>query len=135
MKVKLSEIINAIEMMNEYSECFLDMETGEIEWIDDMTMTQKEKDEICDRLDEHGFYRLPTSYDIHEYDIMESFVDTLSGPAYEKLVRAIQGRGTFRRFKDTAFDLGIDQQWYAYQADAYKRIAARWCEENDIEYE
>lgn len=135
MKVKLSEIINAIKMMNEYSECFLDMETGEIEWIDDMTMTQKEKDEICDRLDEHGFYRLPTSYDIHEYDIMESFVDTLSGPAYEKLVRAIQGRGAFRRFKDTAFDLGIDQQWYAYQADAYKRIAARWCEENDIEYE
>ena len=43
MKVKLSEIINAIEMMNEYSECFLDMETGEIEWIDDMTMTQKKK--------------------------------------------------------------------------------------------
>ena len=135
MKVKLSEIINAIEMMNEYSECFLDMETGEIEWIDDMTMTQKEKDEICDRLDEHGFYRLPTSYDIHEYDIMESFVDTLSGPAYEKLARAIQGRGAFRRFKDTVYDLRIDQKWYDYQAKAYKRIATRWCEENDIEYE
>ena len=135
MRVKLSEIINAIEMMNEYSECFLDMKTGEIEWVDDMTMTQSEKDKICDRLDEHGFYRLPTSYDIHEYNIMESFVDTLTGPTYEKLAHAIQGRGAFRRFKDTVYDLGIDQQWYDYQADAYKRIAVRWCEANDIEYD
>ena len=66
---------------------------------------------------------------------MEAFLKTQSGALFKKLAHAIQGRGAFRRFKDTAFDLGIDQQWYAYQADAYKRIAARWCEENDIEYE
>ena len=40
MKVKLSTIIDAIEMMNQYSECFLDKETGEIEWVNDMAMTQ-----------------------------------------------------------------------------------------------
>ena len=52
-----------------------------------------------------------------------------------ELARAIQGRGAFRRFKDTVYDLGIDQKWYDYQAKAYKRIATRWCEANDIEYE
>ena len=33
MKVKLTDIIDAIEMMDQYSEYFLDKETGEIEWV------------------------------------------------------------------------------------------------------
>ena len=89
MKVKLSDIIGAIEMMDQYSECFLDKETGEIEWISDMTMTQEEQEEIYDRLDVHGFYRLPTSFDIRDYDIMEDFVNTLSGSTYDRLASAI----------------------------------------------
>ena len=71
MKVKLSDIIDAIEMTDQYSEYFLDKETGKVEWVSDMAMTQKEQEEVYDRLDEHGFYRLPTSFDIHDYDIME----------------------------------------------------------------
>ena len=135
MKVKLSEIIDAIEMMDVYSEYFIDKETGEIECVNDMTMSSSEKDEVYDSLDEHGFYRLPTSFDIRDYDIMEAFVNTLSGIEYEKLAHAIQGKGAFRRFKDNVYDLGIDQQWYDYQAKEYRRIAAEWCEENSIEYE
>ena len=135
MRVKLSDIIDAIEMTDQYSEYFLDKETGEIEYVSDMAMTQAEQEEIYDRLDEHGFYRLPTSFDIRDYDIMEDFVETLSGAAHDRLDSAILGRGAFRRFKDTVYDLGIDQQWYDFQAAAYKRKAARWCEENGIEYE
>ena len=135
MKVKLSDIIDAIGMTDQYSEYFLDKETGKVEWVSDMAMTQEEQDEVYDRLDEHGFYRLPTSFDIHDYDIMEEFVYTLSGSARDKLASAIQGKGAFRRFKDTVIRLGIDQDWYDFQSDAYKRKAARWCEDNDIEYE
>ena len=132
MKVKLSDIIDAIEMTDQYSEYFLDKETGKAEWVSDMTMTQEE---VYDRLDEHGFYRLPTSFDIHDYDIMEEFVYTLSGSARDKLASAIQGKGAFRRFKDTVIRLGIDQEWYDFQSAEYKRKAARWCEDNGIEYE
>lgn len=135
MKVKLSAIVDAIEMMDQYSEYFLDKETGEMEWVSDMSMTQAEQEEVYDRLDEHGFYRLPTSFDIRDYDIMEDFVDTLSGSARDRLANAIQGKGAFRRFKDTVIRLGMDQDWYDFQSDAYKRKAARWCEDNDIEYE
>ena len=135
MKVKLSDIIDAIEMMDQYSEYFLDKETGKVEWVSDMAMTQEEQEEVYDRLDEHGFYRLPTSFDIRDYDVMEDFIDTLSGSNHDKLASAIQGKGAFRRFKDAVIRLGIDKQWYDFQADAYKRKAARWCEDNDIEYE
>ena len=126
MKVKLSDIIDAIEMTDQYSEYFLDKETGKVEWVSDMAMTQEEQEEVYDRLDEHGFYRLPTSFDIHDYDIMEEFVYTLSGSARDKLASAIQGKGAFRRFKDTVIRLGIDQEWYDFQSAEYKRKAARW---------
>ena len=135
MKVKLSEVINAIEMMDQYSECFLDKESGEIEWVSDMSMTQEEKEAVYDRLDEHGFYRLPSSFDIADYEIMEEFAYSLSGSARERLSYAIQGRGAFRRFKDQVVRLGIDQEWYAVRDAAYKRKAAEWCEENEVEYE
>ena len=135
MKVRLSDIVDAIELTDQFTEYFIDKETGELEWISDMTMTREEQEEIYDRLDEHGFYRLPKSFDIREYDIMEDFAETLTGAAHNRLSSAIRGKGAFRRFKNTVYDLGIDEQWYAFQEDAYKRIAAEWCEENGIEYE
>lgn len=135
MKVKLSDIIDAIEMADQFSENFLDRETGEIVWISDMAMSEDEKEEACDRLDEHGFYRLPTFYDIHEYDIMEEFVCSLPQPMQNKLSQAISGRGAFRRFKNTIRQLGIEEQWYEYQASAYRRKAIEWCKENQLVFE
>lgn len=135
MKVKLTDVIDAIEMTDQFSEYFLDKETGEIVWMNDMAMDHEEQEEIGERLDEHGFFRLPTQYDINEYEIMEDFIQTLSGRAHSKLDSAIRGRGAFRRFKDGILELGIDEDWYIFQAEAYRRIAIEWCEENGIEYE
>ncbi|MCR5796508.1 MAG: hypothetical protein K6G63_01120 [Eubacterium sp.] len=77
-------------------------------------------------MDEHGFYRLPTSFDIRDYDIMEDFVNILSGSTYYRLASVIQGKGALRRFKDTVNHLGIAQEWYDFQAVAYKLKSARW---------
>ena len=125
MKVKLSDIINAMEMTDQYSENFLDRITGEIVWISDLAMTSNEQEEAYDRLDEHGFYRLPTSFDIREYDMMEKFIDSLPEPARSRLGRAIQGKGAFQRFKDTAGRLGVAPQWYEFQASEYKKKSIR----------
>ena len=135
MKVKLSDILEAFELNDRYSEYFLDQETGEVVQVNDMMMTSEEKEQICDRLDEHGFYRLPSSLDIHDFDIMDDFIDTLSGPRREKLLTAISGRSPFRNFKDKIRTLGIEKQWYDFQADAYRRKAIAWCEEHGVEYD
>lgn len=135
MKVKLSDIIDALMSTNQESEYFLDKKTGSIEWVSDMAMTEAEQQTVYDRLDAHGFYRLPTQYEIRDYEIMEEFTDTLTGAAREKLSNALRGRGAFRRFKDTVHHLGIAEQWYAFQDEAYRRKAVEWCEENGIGYE
>lgn len=135
MKVNLSDIIDAVEMADQYSKNFLDRETGEIIWISDMAMTRDEIEEACDQLDAHGFYSLPTSFDIREYDMMEEFTDFLPEPARSRLKRAIRGKGAFRRFKDMIRQLSIDDQWYEFQASSYRRKAIEWCIENNLEYE
>lgn len=91
MKVKLSEIMEAIETSNQYSENFLDCETGELVWVSEMAMSREEMDEIYDRLDEHGFYRLPTSFDIREYDLMRKFVYSFPEKTRNRLAKAING--------------------------------------------
>ena len=47
---------------------------------------------ILNQLDEHGFYRPPTSFDIHEYDIMEEFIDYFPEPAQSRLGRVSRGK-------------------------------------------
>ena len=135
MKVILEDIIFAIETTDQYTENFLDLETGEVVFTNDMIMSNKELEELDYQLNEHGFLRLPTSFDIREYDIMEDFVYSLSGSVREKLSKAISGKGAFRRFRDGIARYGVEQEWYEFQENVYKRIAARWCEENELEYE
>ena len=38
IKVKLTDFMDAIQMMDQYSEYFLDKETGKIEWVSDMDL-------------------------------------------------------------------------------------------------
>ena len=44
------------------------------------------------------------------------------------------GKGAFRRFKDSVIRLGLDQRWYQWRDEAYKKKAIEWCEENGITY-
>ena len=135
MKVKLSDIIDAIDFTDQYTEYFLDSETGEVLMVNDMVMSSSEKETIYDQLDEHGFYRLPDQRDIDDYRSMEEFISELPSPAAERLSRAISGRGAFRRFKDEIMNLGVEKEWYDFEENAHKRIAIRWCEKNGLEWE
>ena len=46
MKVKLSDIIDALMSTNQESEYFLDKKTAEIEWVSDMAMTESEQQAV-----------------------------------------------------------------------------------------
>lgn len=135
MKIKLSEITDAFDFMDETSEYFLDKETGELVYINDMYMDRVEAEALSEQLDEHGFYRLPDQREIREYDTMEAFADTLSGAAQEKLYDAISGHGAFSRFKNEIRQLDLQEKWYSFRDDARKQKAIAWCEENDIEWD
>ena len=132
MTVKLKDIVDALETTDDTSEAFLNKRTGEIEWIGEY-MDEEEREEVSERLDEDGFIRLPTQYDIHEYNIMRDFVFSLSGNEQDYLADAITGRGAFQRFRRGIKRFGMEQSWYDFRDKAYVGIAEEWCQENGLE--
>lgn len=81
------------------------------------------------------FLPLPTSFDIHEYSIMERFSRNYPDIVIsQELCELIQGRGAFRRFKDAIHQYGIQGEWYTYKEAALIDIAKDWCEEHGIKY-
>lgn len=68
--------------------------------------------------------------------MMEEFIETIADvQTYNQLSIAINGRGAFRRFKDTCFNYGIIDDWYIFRDSKYKEIATYWCNKNNIEFE
>lgn len=136
MKVNLEVVLDAIETADDNYTYFLDLETGESVFLADELATGLDNEGLEDEIDENWnrYLRLPTKFEIHEYRIMEEFVWTLKGERANKLERAIQGRGAFRRFKDMINYMGIEQQWYDYEAEYYKKLAIKWCQEQGLEY-
>ncbi|MDD4074984.1 MAG: UPF0158 family protein [Eubacteriales bacterium] len=137
MKVELSKIVDAIEMAGDAFEGYYDFENGDCVWLSDPLYSGETDEELAALIENSTgrFLRLPSTYDIHKYNIMENFIETLpAGSEQNRLARAIRGKGAFRRFKDEIIRLGIVEQWYKYQADAYRELATRWCRDNELEW-
>ena len=136
-RIPLESVISGIETASDSFTIFLDLETMEQVSVADELITGIDDSETAEMIDENPgrFLRLPTQYEIHEYSIMEDFVYSLEdGEAKRALARAIQGRGAFRRFKDTLVQYGVRQRWFDYQAAAYRELAIQWCRDHDLLY-
>ncbi len=149
---KLKDLADTLGMQFDESTTYYDCQTGELVFVTDEEMRAAEDEEPLDgapdweedsveiarqiAADAEGrFIPIPSKFDVDEYRIMEEFCYSVKDEAASnRLLHAIKGKGAFRRFKDTAYDLGIIEQWYAYRDEAFKEIAKEWCETHDIPY-
>ena len=137
MKVKLEEIIEAMEFADMETEYYYGTKNERILMLFDGMVDGEDDPELFEDISEgfvEDYIPLPEQYDINEYRIMEEFIYELpQGKNQDVLERAMQGRGAFRRFKDKLYDLNLEQQWYSYKDSAYERIARQWCERHKID--
>lgn len=139
MTIPLKQVVQAIEEASEVFTSFWDIKTGKTVYLVDPLMTDMtEEDKVLAATIEDAperFLRFPTKHEIHQYRIMEDFIAQLSpGKAQEELVHTIRGKGAFRRFKQSVRYHGLEQRWYDYLAESYRKLAIRWCEEKGLEY-
>jgi hypothetical protein len=151
LPVKLKDIIDEMEIQSDFHSNYLNKKTGEIIMVTDEHFSVAEDEEdishysdweqeaiqvAIDVLEsEEDYISLPSQFDIHEYEIMEEFCLSLDDEKLkDKMYRSIKGSGAFRRFKDNIFEYGIEQNWFQYRREAFKRKAIDWCEENNITY-
>ena len=134
MKVKLTEVIDALDFTNDEIEYYYNPDTEEIFMSNIGEIENLNEDEL-DELFEKSIM-LPTRYDINEYEMMEDFAETIEDTTLQnQLYISLNGRGAFRRFKDTCINFDIIDDWYNYRDQKYKELAINWCKDNNIEFE
>ena|SRR5690606_33295300 len=151
MQVKLHDILDGMEMQSEEIIAYLNLETGEIVFVSDELLMMAEDREEFDHLPDweqdemklaidieenfEKYAQLPTSYDINDYDIMESFCYNVSDDnKRDTLLSVIKGKGAFGRFRDNVERFELIDEWYTYQEEKYKEIAVEFCEKHDVKY-
>jgi hypothetical protein len=137
MTIPLKQVIQAIEEADDVFTSFWDTKTGKTVYLADPMMTGETDEALAAEIENtpERFLRFPTKYEIHQYRIMEEFIDQLSpGKAQEELAYAIRGKGAFRRFKQSVWYHGLEQRWYDYLAEAYRELAISWCKDEGVEY-
>ncbi|WP_066074643.1 UPF0158 family protein [Neobacillus soli] len=151
IQINLKDIIEEMEIQFEESRSLLNITTGEIVLVTSEDLSAVEDEKTFDILPEweqenkmiaidvvenfENYIELPTKYEVNEYEIIENFCLTVSDQRkQESLLRAIRGKGAFRRFKDEIIDFEMEEQWYSYREECFKQIAIEWCQENKINY-
>jgi hypothetical protein len=148
--VELGKIVDALETF-EVWQAFLNVETGEVEEVSTQMLSMAEEtgeeeepelsDDDRDEFDlatkivssPENFLSLPDEDDIHEWSIMEKFAESVkSGRIREELLRALHGRGAYRRFKDAVARHDLQSDWYEFRDEALKQIVIEWCEGNNL---
>lgn len=96
MTIPLKQVIQAIEEANEVFTSFWDVKTGKTVYLADplMTdMTEEDKALAAEMENEpERFLRFPTKYEIHQYRIMEDFIDQLSPEKRRRNLPMLSGK-------------------------------------------
>lgn len=152
LPVKVDELAFSMSFNSYDATDYLDTETGELvnipvelqnfdfddqpaikrlpDWMKEILPAAREIAEETGR-----YYAVPKipSYEI--YNLMEEFAETRSDDRLRnKLFRALNGRGAFRRFKDVLYDYPEERdRWFRMEEEYLEQQAREWLEELEIE--
>jgi predicted nucleotidyltransferase len=129
-KLDLSELCMALEDNSPEHSWWIHPETGEMDFWSDYT-----GDELgLGHPDDRGFASIDAIGSGEAYGDMEDFVDRVRDPrARDLLARAIEGRGAFRRFKDTLLEFPeLRKAWFEFHDARMERRALEWLAEEGL---
>jgi hypothetical protein len=149
-RVKLEDVIEALDTAGDDHSHYLDKRTGEILLITNEEMEAAEEDELISEypdwqqepilkareiLKSKDFVGLPDQFDIHEYKIMEDFcLQCQNRDVGETLLGLIKGSGAFRRFKNAIHSMGVENDWYQFRRRELEKLAIQWLEQENLTY-
>lgn len=147
--VKVSDLVDALQLRSDEIQYFVDRETGQVVFFTEEAAGYAKRDPESDLPDwmrvevalavqveeqPERYVDLPSSWDVNEYGMMRDFALSRGERECDALSSAIQGRGAFRRFKDTAARLNLLDAWYRYVDQAYRQFAIDWLDAEGIAY-
>lgn len=121
--IDVDALVQALEDHSDEQRWWLDPTSGEIvlwnDWVEDQGESHPET---------RGLTPIEPISSGEGYADMEDFIAQVRDPrARDLLERAIEGRGAFRRFKDTIFDFSeLRQAWFKFHDARMQRRAFEW---------
>ena len=124
--VDLDALGEALEDHSDFIHWFVDPVTGEvIAWSEDMDEPSPEESDA-------RFVEPIPSFEAYE-DMRDFVARVPDRRAADGLARAIEGRGAFRRFKDTLYELpDLRERWFAFHDLRMRRRAIGWLQDNRL---
>lgn len=151
MKIKLEEMMRAIELGDNLGNYYYNKSIEKIIYILDQSRKLEEvyTEEDLDRLKQweiddlraaidveenwDNYILLPSKYDMYEYEIKEKFCYYIKD---EKIsTELIKEGGYSKRFDETVRRLNVENEWQDFREKAIKKRLLSWCSENELEVE
>ena len=150
-EVSLNEFVEAISVGGADVIHYLNRKSGEIRELlrEDFRIAEMDEDDDFE-LDESqrevaqavreivgstDWLMLPDEDEVDEASVVEDFCRSYPDRRKrEKLRRAFNGRGAFRRFKDVLIELEIETLWYRFRDEAFTKFAIEWLGERRIPF-
>jgi predicted nucleotidyltransferase len=122
-RVDLQDVADALEDHSDLHSWWLDRGSGAIElWTEDLV------DNEDTHPAERGWVAINPIESREAYADMVEFIEAIADPRpRDLLVRAIEGRGAFRRFKDTLLEFPeLRETWFEFHRVRMERRAIEW---------
>ncbi len=147
-KVSLSQVMESLELASDEMYWFVHKQTGQVVMVSHEVMRLAEDDAEADLpgwqeeelrvardvLESENWLGLPSKFDVHEWEIMNRFAQSVAVPAQrEEILDAIHGSGAFRQFKSTIRRLRLEDTWFSFRDSAFEQMAKSWLEDHNFE--
>lgn len=135
-KVELDEVVNAIKHTSDTLVFYINLDTGAVQglFLKEFDGAKELYWDSRAKYNDSNPLMLPTSKDFDDYKVMCHFADAYEGIVGEKLHKAVEGRGAFKRFKNEIKNLDISDEWDAYRDEAYRQFARDFLEAHDVRW-
>jgi len=131
--IELDMLETAMEDSDLSNRYYLNLVSGKVVFFSDDLGLSEEDERLSEEIDESDDYiavdRIPSHV---AYQWMVDFVEEMVAPtdenAADKLSIALEGKGAFRRFKDTLYrvDEKWQQSWYQFRDKQLKDAVEEW---------
>lgn len=130
--VFMSWLVNAFENSSQYSEYYLDMNSGDVKFFSPMDFP--EHVDIINRLDKQTerFAKLPKLEKDFSRKIQGDFIKTVKDPNMKKILETAQAADS--KFRNILMDhRDTRMQWYQFENEKYAEFLKDWFKEKGIE--